>query len=128
MHALVHAAAASTLVIVALRPLQRVEAKCAPRKTALKLLHAICKVAAQTAEMETGQHGAIGVPVLTPVEVALAGGHERSKQRQTNAVSQQLGFHRNTSSATRRFLVPKIPTAPSAIGVHGVIALALVMG
>jgi hypothetical protein len=98
------------------------------KKTALKSLHATCKVAAQTAETETGQRGAIGVPVRTLVEVALAGGHERSRQRQTSAVSQQLGFHRSTSSAMRRFLVPKIPIAPSAIGANGAIALALVMG
>lgn len=128
VHALARVVAASTPVIVALRPLPRVEARCARRKTAPKLPRAICKVAAQIAEMESGQCGAIGVTVLTLVEVALVGGHERSKQRQTSAVNQQSGFRRNTSSAMKQFLVPKIQTANLAIGVLGVIALALVMG
>lgn len=128
VHALALVVEASTPVIVALRPLPRVEARCARRTTAPKLPRAICKVAVQIAEMENGQCGAIGVPVPTLAEVALVGGHERSKQRQMSVVNQRSGFRRSTSSATKQFLVPKIQTANLAIGVPGVIALALVMG
>lgn len=115
-------------MIVALRPLPRVEARCARRKTALKSPLATCKAAVQIAEMENGQCGATGVPVRTLVEVALVGGHERSKQRQMSAVNQQSGFRRNTSSAMRQFLAPRIQIANLETGVLGVIALALVMG
>lgn len=128
MHALARVVAASAPAIVTLRPLPRVEARCVRRKTAPKLPRAICKVAVQIAEMESGQCGVTGVTVLTLVEVALVGGHERSKQRQTSVANQPLGFRRNMSSAMKQFLVPKIQTANLTIGVHGVIALALVMG
>jgi len=119
--------AASTPVIVASRPLPRVEARCARQKTAQKFHLATCKVVARIAEMENGQNGAIGVSVLTLAEVVLAGGLERSRQRQTSVVNQQLGFHRSTNSAMKQFHVPRIQTANLAIGVLGVIALALVM-
>lgn len=97
------------------------------RTTAPKLPRAICTVAVQIAEMESGQCGATGVNVLTLAEVALVGGHERSKQRRTSVVNQQSGFRRNMSSAMKQFLVPKIQTANLTIGARGVIALALVM-
>jgi len=127
VHAPAHVVAASTPVIVALRPLPKVEARSAKRIIAQKLPHATCKVVAQIAEMANGQSGAIGVAVLTLVEVVRVGGHERSKQRQMSVANRQSGFRRSTSSAMKQCLVPKIQIANLAIGVLGAIALALVM-